>query len=160
MTKNHPKKLILENENVGVQTRRKLASLTEHENLYLLSKIEPKKFVEASKDESRIDDMNEESNQIERNQTWELVPRPKDKSVIGTKWVFRNKLNENGKVLRNKARLVCKVYAQVEGIYFEKTFVLVARLEAIRIFSAFACYKKFKFYQMDVKLTFLNKNLE
>eukprot|EP00253_Pinus_taeda_P011539 PITA_11539 len=77
--------------------------------------------------------MDEELEQIERNNTWELVPRPKDKNVIGTKWVFKNKLNENGEVIRNKARLVCKGYAQQEGIDFEETFAPIARLEAIRI---------------------------
>ena len=61
--------------------------------------------------------------QIENNQTWELIPRPKDKNVIGTKWVFRNKLNENGKITRNKARLVCKEYAQIEGINLKKPFL-------------------------------------
>jgi hypothetical protein len=69
--------------------------------------------------------MEEELNQIEKNETWELVPRPKDKNVIGTKWVFRNKLNEDGQVTRNKARLVCKGYAQVEGVYFEENFLLL-----------------------------------
>ena len=75
--------------------------------------------------------MNEELNQIEKNQTWELVPRPKNKNVIGTKWVFRNKVNEDGQVFRNKARLVCKGFAQVEGVYFEETFAPVARLEEL-----------------------------
>ena len=62
--------------------------------------------------------------------------------------------------MRNKARLVCKGYAQVEGIDFEKTFAPVARLEAIRMFLALAVYKSFKVYQMDVKSAFLNGNLE
>jgi hypothetical protein len=60
--------------------------------------------------------MDEELDQIEKNDTWELVPRPKNKNVINTKWVFRNKLNEDGRVTRNKAILVCKGYAQIEGI--------------------------------------------
>ena len=104
--------------------------------------------------------MNEELDQIEKNQTWELVPRSKNKNVIGTKWVFKNKVNENGQVIKNNAILVCKGYAQVEGIYFEETFAPVSRLEAIRMFFAFASYKKFKVYQMDVKSAFLNGNLE
>jgi hypothetical protein len=66
--------------------------------------------------------MNEELDQIEKNQTWELVPRPKNKNVVGTKWIFKNKFNEDGQVIRNKERLVCKGYAQVEGIDFEETF--------------------------------------
>ena len=98
--------------------------------------------------------MNEELDQIEKNQTWELFPRPANKNFVGTKWVFKNKFNEYGKVIRNKARLVCKGYAQVEGIYFEETFAPVARLEAIRMFLAFSCYKNFKAYQMDVKYVF------
>jgi hypothetical protein len=75
--------------------------------------------------------MNEELDQIEKNDTWELVPRPKNKNVIGTKWVFRNKLNEYGQVTRKKPRLVCKGYAQIEGINFEETFSPVAIMEAI-----------------------------
>ena len=75
--------------------------------------------------------MNYELDQIEKNNTWELVPRPKDKNFIGTKWVFRNKLNEDGQVTKNKARLVCKGYAQVEGIYFDETFAPISRMEAI-----------------------------
>jgi hypothetical protein len=64
--------------------------------------------------------MDEELDQIEKNDTWYLVPRPKDKDVIDTKWVYMNKLNDDGQVTRNKARLVCKGYAQVEGIDFEE----------------------------------------
>ena len=74
--------------------------------------------------------------------------------------MYRNKVNENGKVIRNKSILVCKGYAQVEGVYFGETFAPVAILEAIRMFLAFASYKKFKVYQMDVKSTFLKGNLE
>jgi hypothetical protein len=94
--------------------------------------------------------------QIEKNDTWELVPRPKDKNVIGTKWVYRNKLNEDGQVTRNKSILVCKGYAQVEGIDFEDTFSRVAKMEAIQLILAYACSKNIKVYQMDVKLVFLN----
>ena len=104
--------------------------------------------------------MNEELDQIENNHTWELVPRPHDKIVIGTKWIFKNKLNENGDVIENKARLVCKGYAQQEGIDFEETFAPVARLEAIRIFLAFSSFQQIKVYQMDVKSAFLNGDLE
>jgi hypothetical protein len=104
--------------------------------------------------------MEEELHQIEKNETWELVPRPKNKNVIGTKWVFRNKLNEDGQVTRNKERLVCKGYAQVEGVDFEETFSHVSRMEAIRLILAYACSKRIKVYQMDVKSTFLNGELE
>eukprot|EP00253_Pinus_taeda_P019240 PITA_19240 len=104
--------------------------------------------------------MDEELEQIEKNNTWELFPRPKDKNVIGTKWIFKNKLNENGEVIRNKARLVCKGYAQQEGIDFEETFAPIARLEAIRMFLALSSFQKFKVFQMDVKSAFLNGDLE
>eukprot|EP00253_Pinus_taeda_P020946 PITA_20946 len=104
--------------------------------------------------------MDEELEQIEKNNTWELVPRPKDKNVIGTKWIFKNKLNENREVIRNKAKLVCKGYAQQEGLDFEETFALVARLEAIRMFLALSSFQKFKVFQMDMKSTFLNGDLE
>jgi len=145
---------------MGIQTTRKVAQTQEHINYALLSHFEPKNIIEVSKDESWVNAMEEELNQIERNKTWELVPRPTNKNVIGTKWVFRNKLNEEGIVVRNKARLVCKGYAQIEGIDFEETFVLVARLEAIRIFLSLAIFKNFKIYQMDIKSAFLNGKLE
>jgi hypothetical protein len=75
-----------------------------------------------NKDEFWNKAMDEELDQIEKNDTWELVPRPKNKNVIDTKWVFRNKLNEDGQVTRKKSRLVCKGYAQIEGIDFEDIF--------------------------------------
>ena len=80
--------------------------------------------------------------------------------MIGTKWVLINKLNEHEQVTRNKARLVCKGYAQVEGIDFEKTFATIARMEAIIMILAYSCSKTIKVYQMDVKSTFLNGELE
>jgi hypothetical protein len=90
--------------------------------------------------------MDEELDQIEKNDTWELVPRPKNKNVIGTKWVFRNKLNEDGHVTRNKARLVCKGYAHIEGIDSEETYAPVAKMEAIHFFLAYAFSKNVKVY--------------
>jgi hypothetical protein len=90
--------------------------------------------------------MNEELDQIENNDTWELVARPRYKNVISTKWVFKNKLNEDGYVTRNKAILVCKVYAQVERIEFEETFSPIAKMEAIQIILAYACSKNIKVY--------------
>nr|CAD1838643.1 unnamed protein product [Ananas comosus var. bracteatus] len=100
--------------------------------------------------------MQEELNQFERNQVWTLVERPSDHTVIGTKWVFRNKRDESGVVVQNKARLVAQGFNQIEGIDFDETFAPVARLEAIRILLAFASYMNFKLFQMDVKSAFLN----
>ena len=100
--------------------------------------------------------MQEELNQFSRNEVWDLVPRPNDRPVIGTKWVYRNKLDETGIVIRNKARLMAKGYNQEEGIDFGETFAPVARLKAIRMLLAFVAYKDFKLYQMDFKSAFLN----
>jgi hypothetical protein len=89
-----------------------------------------------------------------------LVPSARYKNVINTKWVFRNKLNEDGQVTKKKARLVCKGYTQVEGIDFEEIFSPVARMEAIRLILDYECSNNIKVYQMDVKSTFLNGELE
>jgi hypothetical protein len=129
-------------------------------HLELLSTIEPNCFEEAIKDEFWNKAMDEELDQIEKHDTWELVPRPNNKNVIGKKWVFRNKLNEYGQVTRNKARLISKGYAQIEGIDFEETFNQVARMEAIRLLLSYACSKNVKVYQMDVKSSFLNEEFE
>nr|GEX22888.1 copia protein [Tanacetum cinerariifolium] len=79
-----------------------------------------------------------------------------DMTIIGTKWVYRNKIDENGVVTRNKARLVAQGYNQQEGIGYDETYVPIARLESIRILLAYACTLDFKLYQMDVKSEFLN----
>ncbi|GKC91859.1 retrovirus-related pol polyprotein from transposon TNT 1-94, partial [Tanacetum coccineum] len=111
---------------------------------------------EALGDESWIVAMQEELNQFIANDVWELVPQPKNMTIIGTKWVFRNKLDENGIVSRNKARLVAQGYNQQEGIDYDETYAPVARLESIRILLAYACALDFKLFQMDVKSAFLN----
>ena len=80
--------------------------------------------------------------------------------MIGTKWVYRNKLDKNSEVIRNKARLFCKGYGQEEGIDYGETFSPVTRLEGVRTLVSYSAYKGFKFYQMDVKYTFLNGILE
>ncbi|GJT12155.1 retrovirus-related pol polyprotein from transposon TNT 1-94 [Tanacetum coccineum] len=89
-------------------------------------------------------------------QNHKLVPLTISQSVIGTKWVFRNKLDENGIVSRNKARLVAQGYNQQESIDYDETYASIARLESIRILLAIACANDFKLYQMDVKSAFLN----
>ena len=76
--------------------------------------------------------------------------------MIGTKWVYRNKINEQGQIVRNKARLVAKGYNQKFRIDFEESFVPVVRIEVIRILLTYACSKGFQLQQMDVKSTFLN----
>jgi len=94
--------------------------------------IEPTKVDEALADDGWILAMQDELNQFKRNYVWDLVSKPEHKNIIGTKWVFRNKLNEQGEVIRNKAKLVAQGYSQQEGIDYTKTFAPVARLEAIK----------------------------
>jgi hypothetical protein len=137
-----------------------LSKGSEQSHVGFLSMTEPKFFYESNQHDDWIRSMNEELDQIEKNNTWELVPRHEDNNVIGSKWVFKNKMNEKGQVVRNKAILVYKGYAQVEGQDFDETFALVERLEAIRMFLAYSCHKNFKVYQMDVKSTFLNGDLK
>ncbi|CAM8948080.1 unnamed protein product [Rhodiola kirilowii] len=100
--------------------------------------------------------MQEELGEFQRNDVWDLVPRPDNVNVIGTKWIFKNKSDEQGNITQNKARLVAQGYTQIEGVDFDETFSLVARLEAIRLLLALACHLKFKLFQMDVKSAFLN----
>ncbi|GJX01680.1 putative ribonuclease H-like domain-containing protein [Tanacetum coccineum] len=120
-----------------------------------LSQHEPKKISEALEDESWVDAMQEELLQFEIQKVWILVDLPYGKKAIGTKWVYRNKKDERGVVVRNKARLVAQGHRQKEGIDYDEVFAPVARLEAIRIFLAFASYKGLIVYQMDVKSAFL-----
>ncbi|GKD21527.1 putative ribonuclease H-like domain-containing protein [Tanacetum coccineum] len=91
---------------------------------------------------------------------WILVDLPKGHRAIGTKWVYRNKKDERGIVIRNKARLVAQGHTQEEGINYDEVFAPVARIEAIRIFLAYASYMGFMVYQMDVKSAFLYGQIE
>jgi hypothetical protein len=111
---------------------------------------------EALKDPDWLLAMQEEMNNFTRNDVWILEPPPKNKNIIGTKWVFHNKEDEHGLVMRNKARLMAKAYSQIEGLDFGETFALVVRLEAIRLLLAYSSLNDIKLYQMDVKSTFLN----
>nr|GFA98832.1 hypothetical protein [Tanacetum cinerariifolium] len=100
-----------------------------------------------------------ELHEFECLEVWELVPRPDKVLVITLKWIYKVKLDELGGILKNKARLVARGYRQEEGIDFEESFSLVARLEAIRIFLAYGAHKNMVVYQMEVKIAFLNGNL-
>ncbi|GJS23201.1 putative ribonuclease H-like domain-containing protein [Tanacetum coccineum] len=88
------------------------------------------------------------------------VDLPNGKRAIGTKWVYRNKKDERGIVIKNKGRLVAQGYTQKEGIYYDEVFALVARIEAIRLFLDYASFKDFVVYQMDVKSAFLYGKIE
>ncbi len=154
LQKDHPVDQIIDAINRGVTTRSRIANFCEHYSF--VSSIESRNIKEALMDADWINAMHEELNQFERNQVWSLVERPHDHNVIGTKWVFRNKQDTNGEVVRNKARLVAQGFTQVEGLDFGETFAPVARLEAIRILLAYAVHHNIKLYQMDVKSAFLN----
>ncbi|GKD35968.1 putative ribonuclease H-like domain-containing protein [Tanacetum coccineum] len=120
-----------------------------------LSQNEPKQIFEALEDESWVDAMQDELLQFKIQKVWILVDLPYGKKAIGTKWVYRNKKDKRGVVVRNKARLVAQRHRQEEGIDYDEVFAPVARIEAIRIFLAFASYIGFIVYQMDVKSPFL-----
>nr|GEY91908.1 hypothetical protein [Tanacetum cinerariifolium] len=116
-----------------------------HECLYVkfISKMEPKKLIEALKEEGYVSAMQEELNQFERNKVRTLVPKPYGKTIIGTKWIWKNKMDEHGVVAKNKERLFAQGYNQQKGINYEETFALVVKLEEIRIFLAYAAYMGF-----------------
>ncbi|KAJ9541984.1 hypothetical protein OSB04_028490 [Centaurea solstitialis] len=155
--KDHPQTQIIGDPSEGVKTRVNLNCCL---FTCFVSKNEPKKVTDALTDPFWIEAMQDELLQFERNKVWTLTSLPAGKSAIGTKWVFRNKKDENGVVVRNKARLVAQGYCQEEGIDYEETFAPIARLEAIRVFLAYAAHRGFKVYQMDVKSAFLNGKLK
>ncbi|GJY54802.1 putative ribonuclease H-like domain-containing protein [Tanacetum coccineum] len=142
----HPSTLILEDPQSAVQTRSKVTkSFGAH--AFKISK--------ALEDESWVDAMQDELLQFKIQKVWILVDLPYGKKAIGTKWVNRNKKDERGVVVRNKARLVAQGHRQEEGIDYDEVFAPVARIKAIKIFLAFAYYMGFIVYQMDVKCAFL-----
>ncbi|GJX06337.1 putative ribonuclease H-like domain-containing protein [Tanacetum coccineum] len=172
----HPQSQILGDPNTPVQTRSSLKKITEAHALVsyiqahqrsnhkdqqhclfacFLSQFEPRKVSEALEDGSWVEAMQEELLQFKLQQVWVLVDLPNGAKVIGTKWVYRNKKDERGVVVRNKARLVAQGHRQEEGIDYDEVFAPVARIEAIRLFLAFASFMGFIVYQMDVKSAFL-----
>ncbi|GJT37828.1 retrovirus-related pol polyprotein from transposon TNT 1-94 [Tanacetum coccineum] len=153
-TKDHPVHKIIGDPKSSVRTRGQLANSC----LFacLLSSIEPANVVEALKDADWVSAMKDELDQFARLKVWRLVPRPEGKTIIKTKWIFKNKKDESSLVIRNKARLVALGYYQQEGIDYDETFAPVARIEDIRLFLAYAAHKDFTVFQMDVKTAFLN----
>ncbi|GJU01029.1 retrovirus-related pol polyprotein from transposon TNT 1-94 [Tanacetum coccineum] len=118
--------------------------------------VEPKNYKDALTQACWSEPMQEELNEFEHLEVWELVPHPDKVMVITLKWIYKVKLDELGGILKNKARLVSRGYRQEEGIDFEESFAPVAKLDAIRIFLAYAAHMNMIIYQMDVKTTFLN----
>ncbi|XP_075521449.1 putative mitochondrial protein AtMg00820 [Primulina tabacum] len=137
--KDHTLELVISNPTAPFRIINQM--INEFMHVAFVSQIEPKKIDDALHDINWIEAMQEELNQYERSKVWHLVPRPDNMKIIGTRWVFRNKMDENGSIIRNKARLIAQGYRSEEGIDFDESFAPVARLEAIRIFMAFAAFK-------------------
>nr|GEX78445.1 retrovirus-related Pol polyprotein from transposon TNT 1-94 [Tanacetum cinerariifolium] len=152
----HPLEQVIGNPSQSVRTRRQLESDGKMCMFVLtVSRTEPKNIKQAMADSAWIESMQEELYQFDRLDVWELVDRPLCTNVINLKWLWKNKRDEENTVIRNKSRLVAKGYAQKEGVDFEESFAPVARLEAVRLFMAYATHKSFTIYQMDVKTAFL-----
>lgn len=108
-----------------------------------MSSIKPKNIKEALQDADWVTSMQEELHQFKRSKVWHMVPIPPNRTVIGTRWVFRNKFDEHGTITRNKSRLVVQGYNQEVGMDYDETFALVAIMEAIRILIAFDAHMEF-----------------
>ncbi|KAD6796258.1 hypothetical protein E3N88_07154 [Mikania micrantha] len=171
---NHPVEQIIGNPSVGVQTRNQVANA---DSLYaelerthgtqelwmhsaFISQIEPKSITEALRESAWVEAMQDELNQFQKLGVWHLVDLPKGEKKIGTRWVLRCKRDDRGVIVRNKACLVVQGLKQIEGIDYDEVFATVARLEAIRLFLAFAYDKKFKVFQFDVKSALLYGSLK
>ncbi|KAF7810363.1 Retrovirus-related Pol polyprotein from transposon TNT 1-94 [Senna tora] len=144
-------------EHYSVQGTRSLQNIYSRCNIAI---SEPTTVDQALQSQKWKDAMKEEMNMIEKNGTWLLVDRPSDQQVIGTKWVFKTKLNPDGSISKHKAILVAKGYSQQQGVDFSENFAPVARFDTIRLLLALAAHKGWKVYQLDVKSAFLNGVLE
>ncbi|GJZ79996.1 retrovirus-related pol polyprotein from transposon TNT 1-94 [Tanacetum coccineum] len=160
-TKSHPLEQVIGDPSKLVMTRNRLHTDSEL-CMYALtaSSLKPKNIKEAMSDHSWIESMQDELHQFKRLDVWELVYRPDGKNIIAVKWIWKNKSDADNIVIRNKSRLVVKGYKQEEGIDFEESFAPIARLEAVRMFVAFAAHKNITIFQMDVKDVFLNGPLK
>ncbi|KAJ9547023.1 hypothetical protein OSB04_019566 [Centaurea solstitialis] len=156
-TKCHPIDQVLGNPSSSVKTRRQSGNICLY--FYFISENESKETDDAMRDPAWVSAMQKELAEFIRNNVWLLVSRPRKRTIIGSKWIFINKLDEIGTIIRNKARLVAQGYRQEEGIDYDETFALVAMLEAIRLFLAYASHMNFKVFQMDIKNSFLNGKL-
>ncbi|GJU03966.1 putative ribonuclease H-like domain-containing protein [Tanacetum coccineum] len=150
--KDHPKDQILGDPKSAVQTRGKIQKASLAQQALNIS--------QALQDEIWVEAMQEELLQFKLQKVWILVDLPSRKKAIGTKWVFKNKMDERSIIVKNKARLVAQGFRQEEGIDYDEVFAPVARIEAIKLFLAFASYMGFTVYQMDVKSAFLYGTIE
>nr|GEX71209.1 hypothetical protein [Tanacetum cinerariifolium] len=129
-------------------------------NLESIIPEEPKRVHQSLKDPNWIEAMQEELLQFKMHKVWVLVELPHGKRAISTKWVYRNKKDERGILIRNKVRLVAQGHTQEEGIDYKEVFSPVARIEDIRLFLAYASFMGFMVYQMDAKSAFLYGTIE
>lgn len=120
---------------------------------------DPDCFEEAIQQEVWRKAIEAEISSIEENNTWELIDLPEGAKVIGLKWIFKTKLNENGEIDKFKARLVAKGYHQKQGVGFHEVFAPVARWDTIRVILALAAKRAWKIFQLDVKSAFLHGEL-
>nr|GEV73920.1 copia protein [Tanacetum cinerariifolium] len=128
----------------------------DHSKSQIISSVDtPVQTITKSKKMEEQKAMQEELLQFKIQNVWSLVDCPKGVRPIGTKWVFKNKKDERGIVIRNKARLVAQGHTQEEGIDYKEVFAPIARIKAIRLFLAYASFMRFTVYQMDVKSDFL-----
>nr|GEY46141.1 retrovirus-related Pol polyprotein from transposon TNT 1-94 [Tanacetum cinerariifolium] len=160
-TKDHPLEQVIGEPSRPVLTRNQLRSDGDM-CIYALtvSTMEPKNVKEAMTDPAWIESMQEELLQFKRMDVWVLVPIPDNISPLTLKWIFKNKHDEEQTIIRNKSHIVMRGYRQEEGLDFEESSAPVARMEAIRIFLAYAAHKSFTVFQMDVKTAFLHGSLK
>ncbi|GJZ04654.1 retrovirus-related pol polyprotein from transposon TNT 1-94 [Tanacetum coccineum] len=160
-TKDHPIANVIGDPSRSISTRKQLETdvMWYYFDAFLTS-VEPNNFKQAMTEQSWIKTKQEEIHEFERLEVWELVSCPDKVFLIKLKWIYKVKKDEFGGVLKNKARLVAQGFRQEEGINFNESFALVARIEAIRIFVANAAHKNMTIYQMDVKTAFLNGELK
>ncbi|GJS69393.1 retrovirus-related pol polyprotein from transposon TNT 1-94 [Tanacetum coccineum] len=160
-TKDHPLEQVIEEPSRPVLTRNQLRTDGDICTYALIvSTMEPRNVKKAMIDPAWIDSMQEELLQFKRLDVWVLVPPSDNIKPLTLKWLFKNKHDEENTIIRNKTRLVVRGYRQEEGIDFEESFTLVARMEAIRIFLVYAAHKSFTVFQMDVKTAFLHGSLK
>nr|GEV26597.1 hypothetical protein [Tanacetum cinerariifolium] len=172
--KDHPVSQIIDDLSLTTQTRSMTRVVQDQGGLsqmfnddfhtcmfaYFLSQDEPKRVHQALKDLNCIKAIREELFQFKMQKIWILVDLPHGKRAIGTKWVFKNKKDKRGIMVKNKARFVAQGHTQEEGIDYEEVFAPVARIEVIRLFLAYASFMGFMVYQMDVKSAFLYGTIE
>ncbi|KAI3732753.1 hypothetical protein L1987_63961 [Smallanthus sonchifolius] len=167
--KNYPIDNIICDPHAGVQTRHR--TIAENTSLYaeildtgimetclhaaFVSQLEPKNVKEALADNCWIEAMQDELSQFQKLHVWDLVDLPRGIQPIGTRLVFKCKTDDRHVVVKNKSRLVVQGFYQQEGLDYTEVYAPVARLEAIRLFLAYASYVGFKVYQLDVKSAFM-----